>query len=63
MRNHVLVLAIFHKLRRYKNALTISEDAQRTFRGRTREEHINGYYINIYTVLTDSSWFNLEFFD
>ena len=55
------MLAVFHEFRRYKNALTIPEDAQRTFRRRTREEHINGCYINIYTVLTDSSWFNLDF--
>ena len=59
--NPALVLAVFRELRRYKHALTIPEDVQRTFRGRTREEHIDGYYTNIYAVFADSSWFNLEF--
>lgn len=59
--NPALVLAVFRELRRYKHALTIPENVQRTFKGRTREEHIDGYYTNIYAVLTDSSWFNLEF--
>ena len=53
--NPALVVAVFRELRRYKHALTIPEDVQRTFRGRTREEHIDGYYTNIYAVLTDSS--------